>query len=260
MTFGFVGTGTITEAIIRGMRGAGMSEPIVVSPRNSEIAARLAANLADVSIAGDNQGVVDRADTVVLAVRPQIVQQVVGELHFRAEQTVVSLVATLGIKELAEMVAPASSLVRAVPLPFVEHRLGPTLVYPPHAEIAALFDRLGKAIVLSEESQIDVMTVASSTMGSYFATMGWITDWLREGGIDEALARSYLSTMWFGLADAAQRHPERDFPTLSREYSTAGGLNEQLKTGLEAEGVGEFYAKGLDALLERIRKGAKGRG
>lgn len=70
---GFVGTGTITEAMVEGL----LAEPahssnIHVSPLNAQIAARLAAKFDTLIVAADNQAVVDQSDIVIPAIRPQI--------------------------------------------------------------------------------------------------------------------------------------------------------------------------------------------
>ena len=96
MKLGFVGTGALSSAIVTGLKSLpGETTPVVVSPRNEEIAADLAARYPDVRIAADNQAVVDQCDTVMLAVRPQIAREVLKELRFQPDHHVVSLIATI---------------------------------------------------------------------------------------------------------------------------------------------------------------------
>jgi pyrroline-5-carboxylate reductase len=76
MKLGFVGTGTITEAVVTGLFKTRFRDAaIAVSPRNDEVAARLAATHPNVSIASSNQDLFDSSDIVFLAVRPQIVER-----------------------------------------------------------------------------------------------------------------------------------------------------------------------------------------
>ncbi|MBB3393783.1 pyrroline-5-carboxylate reductase [Rhizobium sp. BK060] len=72
---GFIGTGAIADAMVRGLltKPAVVSQ-VTISPRNAEIAQRLAADFAEITVAADNQAVIDASDMVVLAVRPQIAQ------------------------------------------------------------------------------------------------------------------------------------------------------------------------------------------
>src|SRR6185437_1909461 len=89
---GFVGVGTIAEALITGMCAGGEQRAtFLLSPRNTAIANRLAGRYPFVKVAADNQAVVDGSDSVFLAVRPQVAADVLGILKFRREQKIVSL-------------------------------------------------------------------------------------------------------------------------------------------------------------------------
>jgi pyrroline-5-carboxylate reductase len=253
MTLGFVGTGTITAAMVRGLRRGGDDRPILLSPRNAELAAALAADCPNVQIAASNQDVLDRCDTVFIAVTPQVVAEVMADLRFEPRHRVVSLVATVSMRRLSELVEPAGRLRRAVPLPFVEAGLGGTLLYPADPEIAALFDRLGRAITLASEDDIDVLTVASATMSAYFATMANIDNWLVEKGIPAEQSRAYLAQLGVGLAASAADHPKVSYTQLVHNYATPGGLNEQLRLHLDKTGAQQSYSEGLDALFTRIK-------
>jgi pyrroline-5-carboxylate reductase len=253
MALGFIGTGTIAAAIVRGLRRAGNSQPIVVSPRNAGLAASLAIEFEDVTVADSNQKVLDQCDTVFIAVRPQVVDAVMGELRFAPRHCVVSLVATVSLQRLEGLVAPAGRLLRAVPLPFVAMGLGGTLLYPADAELGALFDQLGRTLVMANEDDIDILTVASSTMASAFAAQAAIDAWLVDHGVAPAQSRAYLSQLATGLAASAAEHPETSYAQLTHEFATPGGLNEQLRVDLDQAGMPEAYRAGLDALLARVK-------
>src|SRR3546814_3837197 len=68
-------------------------------------------------------------------------------------------------------------------------RSGPTPIFPPDDEVRALFDRLGTAIELADESAFDIFTAASATMASYFAFAHSIAAWMQRHGTDAAQAR-----------------------------------------------------------------------
>lgn len=253
MSLGFVGTGTITAAMVRGLQRAGSEQEILLSPRNAELAAKLAAAYGVVRIAASNQAVLDQCDTVFIAVRPQVVAEVMGELRFEPRHRVVSLVATVSMPRLSELAAPAGRLRRAVPLPFVASGLGGTLLYPADPDLVALFDLLGKAMTVASEDDIDVLTVASATMSSYFATMATMDRWLVEKGIAVDQSRAYLAQLGVGLAAAAAEDPSVSYAQLVHDFATPGGLNEQLQRHLDKSGLQDSYAIGMGALLSRIR-------
>ena len=76
MRLGFVGTGTITTALVTGLcTAARPPERILVSPRNAEKAAALAEAFPRVAVAKDNQAVIDGSDWVFRAVLPRIARE-----------------------------------------------------------------------------------------------------------------------------------------------------------------------------------------
>jgi pyrroline-5-carboxylate reductase len=254
MNLGFVGTGTISAAIVRGLRADfGAENSVIVSPRSADIAAELARDFPHVRVAAANQAVLDASDVVILAVRPQIAKQVLGELHFRADHHVISLIATASLETLTELVAPARTIVKAVPLPAVALGRGPTAVFPPDAIAAALFNRIGTAIEVDRPEIFDALTAATATMASYFGFAGAITAWLTDKGVPAAKARDYVATIFDGLAATAIGAAGTDFPTLATEHATLGGLNEQLLNHLTAQGLIGAVKEGLDAILARIQ-------
>jgi pyrroline-5-carboxylate reductase len=71
---GFIGVGTIASAVVRGLCADAKEPPpsILLSPRSEKCAGALAAEFAGrVSMASDNQAVVDGCDVLFLSVLPQ---------------------------------------------------------------------------------------------------------------------------------------------------------------------------------------------
>src|SRR3979411_3353973 len=129
MKLGFVGTGAITRAIVTGLSSASAEQRIRLSPRNANIASELASRFPRVSVASSNQDVLDVSDIVVLAVRPQVAANVVSELRFRPEHHVISVISTLSLARISVLLAHATKLTKAIPLPSVAQREGPTAIY-----------------------------------------------------------------------------------------------------------------------------------
>ena len=132
MKLGFIGTGEITSSIVTGLRSSGVTaKSIWLSPRNSAMANGLADRFQGILVASCNQEVLDHSDTIVIAVRPSAVRDVLSELRFRPDHEVISLVSALSLRSLSELVVPAVRIARAVPLPSTAKRLSPTAIYPP---------------------------------------------------------------------------------------------------------------------------------
>jgi pyrroline-5-carboxylate reductase len=253
MNLGFIGTGALTSAIVSGLKSVpGDSVLVYLSPRNEKIAATLAAAYPDVRVASDNQAVLDNCDTIMLAVRPQVVHQVLPELNFRRDHHVVSLIATLSRAAIVELTAPAEQITKALPMPMIAYRLGGTIISPPHSGIAAFFGRLGKVIEVEDLSEFDALSVATATFAAYFKYLETIHRWLKEHGVADSKARDYVATLYKALASAPDAKPDTAFMDLGEEYATRDGINEQVLRDLMAGNVFELIGKSMDSVYRRI--------
>ncbi len=254
MKIGFLGTGEITSAMVTGLSSGDEAPAIVVSPRNAEAAAMLAGRFPRVSVAASNQQVVDDCETVVIAVRPQIAQDVLAAVQFRSGQNVVSLVSGLPVRRLLELVAPASRVVRAVPLPSTAKRRCPTAIFPRDAVAFELFNSLGAAFQVDSESEFDALCTATATMAAYFAFADGVASWLSRNGVPQATARGYVAQIFSGMAQTAVEAPDKSFPELAAEHATKGGTNEQLLGDMRKAGACEAFSEALDRVMLRVSR------
>jgi len=252
LRYGFIGTGTITSAIVEGLCGhRPVAHRISVSPRNVEVAARLATRFSEVRVADSNQGVIDASDVVFLAVRPQVASSVLEALRFRPEQHIVSLIATFSRARVAALVAPAKSVTCAVPQPTVSARLSPTAIFPPDRFVASLFNDLGVAFEASTEREFDSLFATTAAMATFFTLLDTLARWLTAHDVSPTAARDYVARMFQGLADVPLRSTS-SFAELAAEFKTRGGLNEQFANLLAERGAFAACSSALDAILERI--------
>jgi pyrroline-5-carboxylate reductase len=253
MNLGIIGTGTIAAAIVTGLR-SGPSGPasIILSPRNAKTAADLAGSFRSVQIAGSNQDVIDRCDVVILAVRPQVADEALSKLKFGERHLVLSILATFSIEKIASLVAPATRIVRAVPLPSVAFGEGPTAIYPSDPVIVDLFNQVGIAIPVDTPAQLDALATATAVMSSYFAFLQAVVSWLTRQGIRQSAAHEYVSRMIRGLNAGMAETPSKSLEALAGEHQTRGGINEQVLTSLNKHGVFENLSHSLDGAYRRV--------
>jgi len=253
-TIGFIGTGAITDAMVRGLLAAPPAvEAVIVSARNAGIAASLAADFPAVTVSQDNQVIVDGCETVVLAIRPQIAEEVVRPLRFRNGQTVISVVAATGRPALLDWIGADVHLTQAIPLPFVARREGVTAIFPPDGETAALFAVLGAAVACETKAEYDLLAAASALMATYFGIMQQATDWLAAKGLPEEKGRAYLAPLFAGLSGTAlAAGPQMPFTHFTGEFATKGGLNEQVLRDFDEKGGLSALSLALDRVHRRI--------
>ena len=205
------------------------------------------------SVASSNQNVLDYCETIVIAVKPQVASKVASQLRFRPEHHVISVVSGLSLQAASKLVAPATRVTRAVPLPSTAKRIGPTGIYPPDPVVVGLFAAIGTVFAVESEGEFEAICAATATIASYYAFVAEIASWMSRHGFPEAKALDYVARMFYGVASAAVDARERSFRSLAAAHATVGGINEQFLQHLAESGLTERVSDGLDAVMRRIK-------
>ena len=254
MKLGFIGTGIITAAVVTGFCESGMEDlHIIVSPRNKEKAEALHKKYPEiVTIAADNQEVIDKSDWVFAALLPQHAERVLSELTFPEEKKFINLVMTLSTKRAEEIIGKREIIADVVPLTFAANGFGPVVVYPALPEVGELMSHVGTPVLVNTPQQIAVLRSTTGLMSSYYMLLTVIIDWCRENGLDEPSARTYITSFTEAMSKKAAGW-EGPLEELAREM-TPGGINWQALTHLEDHGGFELWSEILDPILARVIK------
>ena len=186
LVLGFLGSGVITRHVVTGIcRHSNSPEiAIVLSPRNSQVSAELAATWPGcVTVASTNQQVVDSASIVCVAVLPAQCEEVLRDLKFRADHAVLSFVSTSKIAEIQRAVAPAATVVRAIPMPPISKGSGPFPMYPRNEHIAKIFADVGTVITLEDETEFSALMSASAIMAPFYHLEDTVASWIVSKGV-----------------------------------------------------------------------------
>ena len=254
MRLGFIGTGTITAHMVRGLKGSALADwQVVLSPRSEPVAAALA-QLPGVTVAADNQAVIDGSDAVVLAVRPQVAAEVLAPLRFDPARPVISLIAATQIADLARWTG-ARDICRAIPLPSVEARACVTPVFPPQPLAMRLFAGLGQALPVDSLQAFDAYATGSAVMATWFGMAEVAAGWMAENGIAQADAETYIRGLFANLGQTI-RDESRSLETLRHDHATKGGLNEQIYRVFCEYGGDNALRAGMSSVMARVT-GAK---
>lgn len=193
-TLGFIGTGNMAEAILRGLlkTGAAQAGDIWASARRKERLDQLAAEHG--IHVGDNVTVALEADVVILAVKPQIMDRVLREIapHVGPDKLVVSVAAGVPIEAIERRLHQHARIIRTMPnTPALVGAGATALATGAHAteedlEVAQrIFRSVGKTVVL-DEVQLDAVTGLS---GSGPAYVFLIIEALSDAGVKVGLSR-----------------------------------------------------------------------
>lgn len=252
MRLGFIGTGAISEAMVEGFVAGGFTDPIAVSARSAERSARLSARHGNVTVSHDNQAIVDASDWVVLAVLPGQAFDVARGLNFRDDQRVISVIAGIRLAAWAPVLAPATAIHRAVPMPPIERGLGPTAICPPNSEVEALFDSAGTAVAVDDEHQFQALAVVTSLMAAFFEQVATAATWARDQGVPGEQAAAFSTSMFEALVALTRSQDAGGLQAMAEECLTAGGVNEQVLNELRAENWFDIYRERLDRIMSRF--------
>lgn len=251
-TYGILGVGSLATAIVTGLCD-GVDDPaaVLLSPRNAETSASLASRFPTVTVAADNQAMLDGSDVVVVCLR-RAHADVLETLTWRPDQAVVSAVAGLPLGRLAQMVAPAGEVARAVPMPAVAARRSVTPVHPPLSAVTGLFGLLGGSLPIEDGDQFEAIFTAMGTVAPFYEYLGVLAGFLRDHGLPPAAAQKLVADTFVGVLQGLAAAEEPDFEKLVSEHAPPGGGNAQLTALMHEHAVFDGMRRSLEAVHQRL--------
>ncbi|MCF7974550.1 MAG: NAD(P)-binding domain-containing protein [Phycisphaerae bacterium] len=253
MKLGFIGTGKITAAVVQGLCTSGIDGlSIAVSPRNEATSSFLAQHFSNVRRMHSNQQVLDHADIVCIAVRPDQAAHVLSQLRFREDHIVVSFVSFLTCHELVRAVAPARQSCRAIPLPSVIHHTCPIPVFPAIGPVMDLFSTIGQPVTVDNETQLHALWTLTGLISPFYDLLGSLSDWTVSHGVRPDTASQFTADLFQSLAHAARQSDPIAFDALAHHAATPNGMNEQAAHEILASGAHQAYRQACDRLVQRF--------
>ncbi len=258
MIIGFLGTGAISEAIIRGLcEESGYQGPILVTQRSVERSSRLAHDYPQVEVIDNNNALVERSEWVFLGVLPEQVTDVLNALTFRPEQKLISLAAGISLAQIQALAPPCDQVIRAIPMPPIEFGLGPVALCPTDTPLEAFFSRIGTAVSVSDEQQFNLFGATSALMADYFDQIATVTTWMASHGMDSSTAARYTTALYHALSVLTTKQSPDALQMMSEQCQTPGGLNEQFLIERAERGANDSLRDGLDQILTRLESVAR---
>jgi len=255
MKLGFIGTGKIASSVITGICCSKISfTKILVSPRNKKIANTLKTKFKRVTIAKDNQEIVNNCNWVFLSITPSVGKKIIKELKFKNNQTIISFISTITLTQLKKAIKVKAKIIRAIPLPPISLKKGPVPICPPNKQVKEFFNKIGTTVeIKNEKSSINFWSI-SGMMASFYELLRVMTDWLVKRGVKRNDAQRYITSLFLALAEDAVINSKKDLKYLVKESQTPKGLNEQGVKELTKAGFYKSLEKTLDSIHKRLNK------
>jgi pyrroline-5-carboxylate reductase len=245
MIVGFCGSGNMASAIARGW--AGRWEQMLFSDADGEKARRLAGELGGEAV-GSNAELAERADVVVLAVKPGALQQAAGELT--DARAVVSILGATSL-ESVRAAFPDAKVGRVMPNLAVEVGQGVLCIAGDFGpELREKLSLLGSVVDLPD-SQFDVATALMGCSPAYFAL---VAEALVQAGVGAGLEPELVEKLVIeAAAGTGSLMRVRRPADLRIAVTSPGGSTEAGLDALEREDARGAFEAAVRASLERMR-------
>ena len=259
----FIGGGNMARSLIAGLIANGMpAGNIRVADSQSAVLESLN-HRYPVQTFTDNLQAIDGADAVILAVKPQHLQNVVKTLrnHWRAEQLLISIAAGIRIDDIDRWLGnPAAAIVRAMPNTPALVAAGATALYAnshvnhqQHELAESILRACGLTIWLDSEQHMDAVTALSGSGPAYFfLVMEAMEAAAIELGLPAETARLLCLETAFGAAKMALESGE-PASVLRQQVTSPGGTTERAIHELEDGGLHSLFENALVAAALRAR-------
>ena len=227
MQIGFIGVGKIASAIIKGICNSDLKvQQITLSPRNEIRSKQLSSKYNNVYVAENNQAVIDQSEMIFVALRPGDFDNILSQLSFKENQTIISLNPFSELENVKRLVSPATSVTRAIPLPPVVNHQCPIPIYPDNNIAKILLNHIGQVSVVNNETDLHTLWTVTGMISPFYDLMDQLSEWAIDKGVNERIAKTYVADFLNSLSAAAIADKEKNYKEMAQHAATPGGMNE----------------------------------
>jgi pyrroline-5-carboxylate reductase len=244
-SIGFIGAGNMAQAIISGLIHGNALEArnIFVSDVQTDTLQHLNYRFG-VAICANNQELIEQSDVVILAVKPQVIIDVVQSLSLSQSRLFVSIAAGVHSASLTPFIG--ERLIRVMPNTPALVGEGISAIYPGNvssqdiAMVTNIFQHVGETVLVSDEQQMHAVTALSGSGPAYgYYILDALTQAGTRLGLSPELSRKLACHTIKGAATMGLE-ADVDFAELIRRVTSPGGTTEQgmnILTSSEIKGV-----------------------
>lgn len=256
----FIGSGMMAESMIRGLISQDLVDPeqVIASGPRPERGAKLHQKHG-VRNTTDNKFAAEEGDIVILAVKPQVLNEVTPEMsgHLRREDLVISILAGTPISKIADG-TDHSAVARAMPNTPAQIGQGMTVwtSTPEVGEVRnqqakAILASLGQELYVDDENYLDMATALSGTGPAYvFLLMEAMID----AGVHMGFSRRVATQLVFQTMRGSVEFAEgsgKHVAELRNQVTSPGGTSAEALYHMEKGGLRTVISRGIWAAYQR---------
>lgn len=261
-TIGFIGAGNMARALGGGIAKQRADVALVATDPVSEAVAAFRKATGGEGVR-DVEALLAAADVVVLAVKPQVLGEVMAAAkpHVGSRHLVLSIVAGATLQGMAAGLGDEVRLVRAMPnTPALVQQGMTVLVGGEHATdedlrlAEGLFAAVGRAVVVADEGLLDAVTaVSGSGPGFLFAYAEAMLKSAAAVGLPDELSQELVQQTILGSAVLWRESPE-GVDVLRQRVTSPGGTTQAGLEALDARGFQEVIRAAIEAATRRSKE------
>jgi pyrroline-5-carboxylate reductase len=264
----FIGSGTMAEAMIRGLLTQKIVEAgqIVAAGPRVDRGERLRERHG-IQVTVDNTQAAEDGQIVVLSVKPQLLKVVLPEIrgHLRRQDLVLSIIAGTPIERIANGLAHAA-VVRAMPNTPAQIGQGitvwtdtPEVSHDQQQQAKKILSSLGDEIYVDDEDYLDMATALSGSGPGYvFLLMEALID----AGVHMGFSRRVASQLVFQTMRGSVEFAEQSgkhVAELRNQVTSPGGTTAEALYHMEKGGLRTVISRGIWAAYQRSIALGKGK-
>ena len=259
MLIAFIGGGNMATALISGLTTSRSGLTIRVSDPNEDARNRLRSAYG-IDVSADTARAVKGADVIVLAIKPQVMPLVLGELadQLEPQQLVLSIAAGVTIDRIAAELVPGQVIIRSMPnTPALVGEgvtglcAGPNCKEHHRQQAERVLRAAGEIVWIPEESMMDAVTAVSGSGPAYFFAL---TEALADAGVRLGLPAEVaqkLAASTCSGAGAMLRSGDADATELRRRVTSPGGTTQAALEALTSARFSEIIFQAAEAACKR---------
>jgi pyrroline-5-carboxylate reductase len=262
MKITFIGGGNMAAALIGGLKKQGFSAAgmQVVEP-NAEARERLTGSFGVRCVAAVDAAALS-CEVIMLAVKPQVMQEAVASLAGKlTDQLVLSIAAGIRNEDLSRWLSGYQRLVRAMPNTPALIGAGVSGLYadPSVSHVGRdlaerILGAVGRTVWIGDEAHMDAVTAVSGSGPAYvFYFIEAIESAAQKMGFDAAAARLLTIETFIGAARLAEQSHD-SIGVLRERVTSKGGTTAAALDAFAAAGVAEGIEQGVLAAAARGRE------
>lgn len=260
-TITFIGAGNMARSLIVGLLNDNANVVLRVADPDQHQLDAIRQHWPAVFTTTDNTEAMQGADVVVLAVKPQIMREVVqglAETAQRSRPLILSVAAGIREQALSQWLGGNMPIVRCMPNTPALVQAGATGLYAnpqvseaQHNVAESILRAVGITLWFTEESQLDAVTAVSGSGPAYFfLVMEAMQAAAEQLGIQAEDAHLLVVQTALGAARLALE--SNDPPAeLRRKVTSKGGTTEAALKVLDEGGLPDLFSKALGAAEQR---------